>query len=79
MNTKHVGKHPSYRVDAVNEIVEKLAERVSRHLDDVTKTCLNCAHFSPKNELCMFNGTNQRPPAKVIVSGCPSHEDEIPF
>jgi hypothetical protein len=39
------------------------------------RTCLNCDNF--KNELCTL--ANQRPPAKIIVFGCDSHSDEIPF
>jgi len=41
--------------------------------------CLNCANFREKDELCSL--VMQRPPAKVIVYGCPKWEDkeDVPF
>lgn len=39
-------------------------------------TCLNCHNWNDKQEICKLY--NQRPPARVIVSGCESHED-VPF
>jgi hypothetical protein len=40
--------------------------------------CPNCLHWIKNTETCMKY--NQRPPAKVIVKGCESfEEDEIPF
>lgn len=38
--------------------------------------CLNCHHWKDKEEIC--GKYLQRPPAKIIVSGCPEHTD-IPF
>ena len=40
------------------------------------QTCLNCCDWNDKTEICMR--FKQRPPAKVIVSGCEFHSD-IPF
>lgn len=37
------------------------------------RSCLNCSHFAEgSGELCTLAGA--RPPARVIVHGCPSHE-----
>lgn len=79
MNIKTIAKSPSHRADAVTELTTKLAAMFQTHIDNATKTCLNCEHFFEKDELCRFNGINQRPPARVIVTGCPAHQDEIPF
>lgn len=42
----------------------------------MNKTCLNCFHFEEAVETCKI--CNQRPPARVIVEGCPEY-DFIPF
>lgn len=39
-------------------------------------TCLNCHYWKDKEEMC--SKYNQRPPAKIIISGCEEHTD-IPF
>jgi recombinational DNA repair protein RecR len=75
MNTK---EHKD-RQGAIAEVVTALTKAVRNELDRATRTCLNCQNFDEKSELCKFNSYNQRPPARVIVTGCPSHEDEIPF
>lgn len=42
------------------------------------RSCLFCANFVEKHEGCrLANG--QRPPARVIVQGCDSYDEEIPF
>lgn len=43
----------------------------------IQKSCLGCQHFILKEEICQI--ANQRPPAKVIVTGCQSHEETAPF
>lgn len=50
------------------------------------RTCLNCAHWSqgvdnggPSNPVELCHRYNQRPPARIIVSGCPEHMHDIPF
>lgn len=84
MNTKP--NHPKAENVVINDrngavacIVSDLTKAMRAELDRAMRTCLNCTHFFEKDELCRFNGTNQRPPARVIASGCPAHEDEIPF
>lgn len=37
-----------------------------------SKTCLTCQQFNEGTEICAK--WNARPPAKVIVAGCESHE-----
>lgn len=43
------------------------------------RSCINCLNFKEDQEICVL--ANQRPPAKVIVFGCPMHVDikDIPF
>lgn len=42
------------------------------------RTCLSCEHFREGDDVCTFYTPNQRPPARVIVEGCPAWID-IPF
>lgn len=39
-------------------------------------TCLNCHYWNKEQDIC--GKFNQRPPAKIIISGCEEHTD-IPF
>lgn len=73
MNTKNQAD----RQGAIAAIVADLTKAMRRELATATKTCLNCLHFDEPSEKCKL--CNLRPPARVIVSGCPKHEDEIPF
>lgn len=41
------------------------------------RSCLNCEFWQDKEEVC--RKWKVRPPAKVIVTGCEDHSDEIPF
>lgn len=50
----------------------------------IWKTCTNCLHWAPNEnkgaaaaEAC--NIYKVKPPANVIVVGCVSHEEDIPF
>lgn len=50
------------------------------------KTCVNCAHWSQSvehggrtEEKEMCHKFYQRPPARIIVQGCPEHMHDIPF
>lgn len=79
MSTRSIKSLMSDRCDTAAAISVELGKIMRKHIDAATKTCLNCEHFFEKNELCRFNGINQRPPARVIVTGCPAHQDEIPF
>lgn len=46
----------------------------------IVKSCINCLSFDHrKTETCLFYPGNPRPPASVIVYGCPSWELDIPF
>lgn len=42
------------------------------------RTCINCEHFSEQSEGCAL-ASGQRPPAKIIVTGCHLHLPKIPF
>lgn len=43
----------------------------------VVNSCLNCVEWNPKPETC--GKYKARPPAEVIVYGCPAWEEDIPF
>jgi hypothetical protein len=43
----------------------------------IFRSCINCEHFNEKTEYCGV--AHQRPPAKVIVFGCPKWMADIPF
>jgi hypothetical protein len=59
------------------EIVD-LARRIIDILKDegLLDNCTTCMHWNEKEEIC--NKFKQRPPAKVIITGCEHHE-LIPF
>jgi multimeric flavodoxin WrbA len=40
-------------------------------------TCVSCSNFEAATEVCRLAG--QRPPAEVIVLGCPSYVSAPPF
>ena len=52
------------------------------------RSCLNCEHWNGEQapgvtlnyppETCRKHG-NQRPPARIIVTGCDDHSDNIPY
>lgn len=43
---------------------------------ELWQCCVNCVNFQ-KDEVCLL--FKQRPPASVIVTGCPKWEADIPF
>lgn len=46
---------------------------------DPFRSCLTCINFDEPSEICKLY--KQRPPARIIVNGCPSFDDisEVPF
>lgn len=79
MNTKQIQTMLAspQREAMLRELANHLAERM---IDEGwLRSCLNCDHFDKVKELCMFANYGQRPPAKIIVSGCENHSDLIPF
>lgn len=73
---------PKLRDDAYTDLGYLLKEAVINAMQSQRhpfKNCLNCRHFNEKTELCYIY--KQRPPARVIAFGCPTHKDneEIPF
>ncbi len=74
------------RKDAMN----KLALILAGYMDEMGmfKTCLNCEHWiegtqvetllpPESRQMCKLYGA--RPPTKIIVCGCESHSDNIPY
>ena len=72
---------PKLRPDAKYDIGSAVQHAVGELLtktDYIYQGCINCNNFNQTLELCKL--ANQRPPAKVIVFGCPKWDfDGIPF
>jgi hypothetical protein len=43
----------------------------------IIKSCLNCINFNEEDETCLL--AKARPPARIIVFGCPQWDADIPF
>lgn len=56
------------------EVIEFQKAILSHH---VWRSCLNCEEWEHVKEVC--RKVEQRPPAKVIVVGCPAWIADIPF
>lgn len=62
------------RHDQINKLILDFTTYMHQH--GLLLNCLNCHYWKDKEEIC--GKYNQRPPAQIIVSGCPEHTD-IPF
>lgn len=69
-----------------HELLDELAHGIVDWAADqgLFTSCLNCSHWTgeaPTNgeppEACRL--FKARPPARIIVTGCPDHTDNIPF
>jgi hypothetical protein len=65
------------RATEAGKIWLKLRVEIGEMLRKGTRHCTNCERFDDETEICRLY--QARPPARVIVSGCDKHEDEIPF
>lgn len=66
------------------DLISKLALGITNWMDEtgLFKSCLNCEHWiegPPDNRQQLCGLYKMRPPTKVIVCGCDSHSDNIPF
>lgn len=72
------------------DAMDKLALILASHMDEMGmfKTCLNCEHWIEGTQKGTLLTPEQRqicglykirPPTKIIVCGCDSHTDNIPF
>ena len=72
---------PKLRMDAYYDLQSIIADGLSRLAEQnhIYRSCINCFNFKETSEICIL--ANQRPPARVIVFGCPKWEDKdiIPF
>lgn len=68
------------------DLLHELVTAVARQLDDagLFRSCLNCDHWindedkrTELRETCDLY--HARPPARIIITGCSSHSDTIPF
>lgn len=57
------------------EYMRILTEKLLR--EGIITSCVLCINFDSKTEFCTLAG--ERPPAKVIVTGCPQWLDDLPF
>lgn len=59
---------------------EKLAEAITAAVEAarLDGTCVMCESFDEKTEGCA-KADGRRPPAKVIITGCPKFFEKIPF
>lgn len=79
-NNIHGKMHPDIglgkpRTNMLRRLIE---DAVSRVIDEGwLRNCTNCEHWIGNTEQCALY--KARPPAKVIVVGCESHSDLIPF
>ena len=77
MTPEFSAKITTARQAAIIEMAKELAAELEPLVARATRTCINCEHFDEKPELCRLAG--QRPPARVIATGCEKHLDQIPF
>lgn len=84
MNTEQMLK--MYDSDArENAVKDFVKHHVEQWMDmGLFRSCINCAHWNDEHavtrppETCSKHN-NARPPARIIVTGCPDHTDNIPF
>jgi hypothetical protein len=84
MNTKDVVK--AYNNTSRETAIRTLANQMVEEWVDLGmfRSCLNCEHWNSEDskvkppETCAKFG-DARPPARIIVTGCPDHSDNIPF
>ena len=68
------------RKDALNRLSLMLSEMLFEK--GFFTTCCNCEHWiegPPDNKQQICGLYKIRPPTKIIVAGCESHSDNIPF
>jgi hypothetical protein len=58
-------------------VLHRVVQIAARHAG-WNHTCLSCCHFNEASEQCTYYAPPMRPPARVIVEGCPAHA-ETPF
>ena len=66
--------HADFRDNALKDLARGFTDMMLEA--GLFKSCLNCWQWKEKEEIC--GKYSRRPPAKIIVSGCPEHED-LPF
>lgn len=67
-----------------NDALNKLALDIANWMNEIGlfKSCRNCEHWlegPPDNKMQVCGLYKCRPPTDIIVSGCDSHSDNIPF
>jgi hypothetical protein len=77
MSTDHKLRSTPERERNIAIALQSCASQVARGIVDALQTCVNCQHFDEGVEVCKLAG--QRPPARVIAHGCPSHAPAVPF
>ncbi len=65
------------RIVNLKEVSEILIAGITRDLERLSRTCINCEHFYEAKEFCLL--AEAHPPARIIAFGCEKFEDQIPF
>lgn len=80
-------KKPTIRKEASLELHYRAVEAMFNVIENSPAgsypfvNCLTCSHFDNAEDADMCKLYNMKPPARVVVYGCPSYEDgcDIPF
>lgn len=80
MSSKRVEEY-SKQVEELREVATKRMELQAKLIDvHAWQTCLNCLYWQGNmgmpGQCEKFKAT---PPLHIVVSGCPDHENDIPF
>lgn len=75
------------KTDAERILTDQVREKAMRELANIFvnffmengffRSCVNCEHWSELGTIC--TKFEQRPPTRIIVTGCEHHTDNIPF
>jgi len=63
-------KYPSELEAALRQLLDQAS---------IARTCLDCEHFTEGPDTCGLVHPPARPPARIIVLGCPKYVAAIPF
>lgn len=70
-------KSSDFRRHEIRHAAQVLADALVPKIDAMCRNCANCLHSDVSKNLC--TKYNETPPMVVVVKGCDSWEDDIPF
>ena len=62
--------------DALTDLFRHALDVAVRN-SELNRTCLGCGNFNEAAEVCAL--ASCRPPARIIVAGCPAFVADLPF